>query len=433
MARPAARPAPWPVAARDRRLAVLLAIPALLLYGLLAWRLAAGEYLEYFNLAFDFDPSRAVTSLATASPEFLGFKHPLFELLRPLGWPLRGLGLGAKQAAALLIAGFGAASVALCFLFFRAAGIERGLAVPLTVLFAVSGTQLFISVIVETYGVAAFSIVLTWWLAALRLAHPGSCPRAPYAAGLLTLGTTVTNVMQSLLAEALVAWRQGGVAAAFWRCLRFGLLVGGLAAVLCLGLWYETLLTALQDPVQAAKEVYWLRTKGERVGLFAILENFLGFAFVAPSYSWVTLPGNLVMRDFRSWDFTGAGVIAAPLWLAFLVSGTVGAACHPRYRWLALGLVLALIGNVILHLDFQFRGSLFIYTGHVHFLVLGLAAGLAPHLAARSLIGRSYAGCVLLLALLIAANNLPIVFGFTGDFQTVQTPCPKPCFDPTQH
>ena len=59
-------------------------------------------------------------------------------------------------------------------------------------------------------------------------------------------------------------------------------------------------------------------------------------------------------------------------------------------------------------------------------------ATLAPHLAARSLVGRSYAGCVLLLALLIAANNLPIVFGFTGDFQTVPMPCPKPCFDPTQ-
>jgi len=433
MAPTAEPPGAWPITAGDRRLALWLALPALAIYGLLAWRLAGGEYLDYYNLAFDFDPSRAVTSLATTAPEFLGFKHPLFELLRPLAWPLLGLGLDAKQASGLLIAGFGAASVALCFLFFRAAGIECGFAVPLSGLFAVSSTQLFISVIVETYGVAAFSIVLTWLLAALRLTRPGCCPRLPYAAALLTIGTTVTNVMQSVLAEGILAWREGGPVRAFRRCLRFGLIVGILTALLCLIAWFDTLRAALQDPVQAAKEVYWLRTKGERAGLATLLETFLGFGFVAPRYSWVMLPGDIPMRDFRSWEFVGVGAVAAPLWLAFLASGAVGAACHPRYRWLALGLALALVGNFLLHLDFQFRGSLFLYAGHMHFLVLGLAAGLAPHLSARSVLGRVYAGFVLLLGLLIAANNLPILFSFTGDFQAVQMPCPKPCFDASQN
>jgi len=431
MLKATASPSEQPPDARDRRLALLLALLAMALYGPLAWRLAAGEYLDYFNLAFDFDPNRAVDSLATDGADFLGFKHPLFELLRPLAWPLRSLGLDPKQAAALLIAGFGAASVGLCFLFFRAAGIARGFAAALAGLFAISCTQLFIAAIVETYGVASFSIVLTWLLAALRLAGFGVWPWVPYAVGVLTLGTTVTNVVQSVLAEALLAWQRGGPIAAIRRCLRFGLILGVLVALLVLALWFDTLRAALQDPMQAAREVYWLRTKGERSGAWSILESFLGFSIVAPVYSWVTLPGEIRMRDFRAWDFTWTGGLAVALWLGFFMAGAIGAALHPRYRLWALGLFLALVCNLVLHLDFQFRGSLFLYTGHVHFLVLALGAGLAPHLSPGSRAGRAYLGVVLLLGLLVAANNLPLVFAFTGDFQAVQMPCPKPCFDPT--
>ena len=32
----------------------------------------------------------------------------------------------------------------------------------------------------------------------------------------------------------------------------------------------------------------------------------------------------------------------------------------------------------MLHMHYQFRGSLFIYAGHLHFLVFALGAGLAP-------------------------------------------------------
>jgi hypothetical protein len=428
---PLRTPEPLPTATltrADGRLAAMIGAIALAVYGALAWRLAQGEYLDYYNLAFDFDPNMTVEALATSSKNFIGFKHPLIEALRPLAWPLLALGLDAKSAASLVIAGFGAASVVLCYLFLRKAGIERPLAGLLAALFAVSSTQLIVSITVETYGVAGFTIVLTWLVAQARLDDPGRFRVLPYVAGVLTFGTTITNVVQSFLAEALLAWHQGGLRQAILRCVRFGLILAVPIAVLVLLLWFRPLLAALQDPVQALKEVYWLRTKGEKVGLLEVLEAFLVHSFVMPHYTWVTLPGNIQMRDFREWNFPLLGAIAAPLWLLFLAAGTIGAFMHRRYRIIALGLAAALAFNLVLHLDFQFRGSLYLYTSHAHFLVLGLAAGLAPHLSVARPAGRAYAAAVLLLTLLLAANNLPIAAAFTSDFDVVNMPCPKPCF-----
>ena len=60
---------------------------ALALYVVLGLRLARGQYLDYYNLAFDFDPARYVSTFALPSADPGGFKHPLILLLRPLAWP----------------------------------------------------------------------------------------------------------------------------------------------------------------------------------------------------------------------------------------------------------------------------------------------------------------------------------------------------------
>ena len=76
----------------DRWILALVMLASLALYGPLAWRLAQGAYLDYYNLAFDFDPIRTVSALTASPPDFLNVKHPLFVLLRPLAWPLLLLG-----------------------------------------------------------------------------------------------------------------------------------------------------------------------------------------------------------------------------------------------------------------------------------------------------------------------------------------------------
>jgi hypothetical protein len=429
--RPVAMSAPSStrLSAPDGMVMAAVVVVCLALYGTLAFRLAQGDYLDYYNLGFDFDPIRTVDALASATPDFLGVKHPLFVLLRPLAWPLLLAWLTAKEAAALVLAGFGSASATLCFVFLRKAGVERAIAVALTLLFIVSGSQLFTAIIAETYGVAGFSIILTWVIAQARLADPDRYRRLRYAAAVLTFGTTITNTVQSFIAEMLVAWQWEGFLRAIRRCVLFGLVLLVPVVVLAFAVWHHDLLIALRDPVLAVKQVYWLRAQGARTGPGEVLLTFFTFSFVSPHYSWLMLPEGTNMRDFRAYDFPPAGVIAAPLWLAFAAIGTVAAFCHRRYRVIAAGLAAALVFNLLFHLDFQFRGSLYLYAAHLHFLIFALACGLAPFLRIASVPGKLYAAVVLLLVLLVGADNLPIAAAFVSDFDHVQSTCPAPCAD----
>jgi hypothetical protein len=408
-----------------------LSLLAFALYGTLAFRLAQGQYLDYYNLAFDFDPIRTVDALASNPPDFLNVKHPLFVLLRPLAWPLLALGFTAKESAALVLSGFGASTVALCFVFLRNIPIERPIATALTLLFIVSGAQVFTSIIAETYGVAGFSIVLTWYIAQARLVDAARFRVLRYVAGVLTFGTTVTNVMQTFIAEMVVAWRWYGVRRAIWRCILFGMILAVPIVILCVAVWFNTLVEELKDPVLALKHVWWQQTKGPRAGPLQVLITFFGFSFVSPQYSWLLLPEGINMRDFRAWSFDSIGAIAAPLWLTFWVVGAVAALTHRQYRLVATGMAVALAANLAFHLDFQFRGSLYIYAAHMHFLIFALGAGLAPWLSVRSLAGKVYAGAVVLLALMIAANNLPIARNFVTDFDAVSLSCAPPCTEQT--
>jgi hypothetical protein len=417
------------LSAQDNALMAVFAILCLSLYGTLAFRLAQGVYLDYYNFAFDFDPVRTVDALATSPPDFLGIKHPLIVLLRPLAWPLLFAGLTAKESAALTLAAFGSATATLCFVFLRKSAIDRPIAAALTLLFIVSGAQVFTAIIAETYGIAGFSIILTWVIAQVRLADPDRFRRLRYVAAILTFGTTITNVMQTAIAELLVAWRHVGLLKAITSCLRFGLILLILVAVLSAAIWYRDLRDALQDPILAIKHLYWLRTRGERTGAFEILLTFFTFSFVSPHYSWLMLPEGINMRDFRAYSFPLAGQLAAPLWLVFAAIGTVAAFCHRRYRLIAAGLAVALVVNLLFHLDFQFRGSLYIYAAHMHFLIFALACGLAPFLRISQRSGRVYTAAVLLLALLVGADNLPIAAAFVTDFDRVQTGCAPPCND----
>src|SRR5580658_2742276 len=87
------------IQAADLLLAALLGGVALALYVVLALRLARGQYLDYYNLAFDFDPARYVSTFALSPPDPGNFKHPLILLLRPLAVPFLAMGFNAKQAS----------------------------------------------------------------------------------------------------------------------------------------------------------------------------------------------------------------------------------------------------------------------------------------------------------------------------------------------
>ena len=65
----------------------------------------------------------------------------------------------------------------------------------------------------------------------------------------------------------------------------------------------------------------------------------------------------------------------------------------------------------------------------MHFLIFALAAGLAPWLSAAKMSGRAYIAVVLLLTLLVGADNLPIASVFVTDFDNSNATCAPPCAD----
>ena len=79
----------------------------------------------------------------------------------------------------------------------------------------------------------------------------------------------------------------------------FGLGVAVLCAMLTAIVWFDVLRQFLADPLAVAKEVYWQRTKGDRVGLVDVLWRLVGYTMVSPDFAVVWLPEGIGMWDVR--------------------------------------------------------------------------------------------------------------------------------------
>ena len=411
----------------DAVTALVLALAALAVYAGLALRLAQGQYSEFYNLAFDFDPPRYVALLALDEYERGNVKHPLTWLLRPFAWPLLAAGVAPKAAAGLVMAGFGAATVAVVFLYLRSLAVAAGIAVALAALFAVSGCQVFTAIIPEAYGPAGFGIACVWLLAVWRLADVRHGRRLRFAVAALSYGITTTNLLQPMLAEALVWWRHRGLRGAVAPMIRFAIVVGVVCVALTAIIWFDVLRQFLADPVAVAKEAYWQRTKGDRVGLVDVLLRLVGFGVVSPEFSVARLPEGVEMWDFRAPSFGPLALAATLLWHVFWLVGAIAAFRTRATRWLAAGLAATLGLNIAFHLDFQFRGSLYLYAAHTHFLVFALGAGLAPVLRPASIAARAYLAVVLVLLVLVGGVTLDRMLEFVQGFDAVHAGCPAHC------
>lgn len=411
----------------DGLIAMALVVAAGALYAAFGLRLAQGMFLDYYNLAFDLDPARYVALLVHEEFERGGVKHPLVVVLRPLAWPLLAAGVAPKAAAALIMAGFGAATVGVVFLFLRRLAIARPPAAVLAALFAVSGSQFFSAMIPEAYGPAAFGIACVWLLTVVRLRDPGRLTVLRYVTAAFAYGITTTNVLQSLIAEALVWLRHRGLTDAVRPMLVFGATLTALLAVLTAVVWYDVVLAALADPLGVVKSVYWQRTSGERVGVLDTALRLLGYTVVSPAYTVVPIEGGIRMLDFRTPSFSPLSAVAMLLWHLFWLAGAVAAFANRRTRWLAVGLAATLAVNFVFHLDFQFRGSLYLYSPHTHFLVFALGAGLATMLRPGSVAQRIYLAVALVLVVLVGSVTLDRAGQLATSFDDVAVQCDAPC------
>ena len=393
----------------DAGLSVLLGLAAFAAYAPLALALGQTVYSSFLNLAFDFDPAFFVRFLTSPdTPDGLGinFKHPLWFLFRPTAWPFMALGYEARQAAGLAMALVGAGSVSLCYGFARLLGAGRPESAAATLFFAATSTTLFTAIIPESYGWANFSILMLWCAYLYGVRSGALRWRLLVPVTLIATGVTLTNFMQGFVAGCF-APRDG----AGWRdrvqtlaalCVGVGLLVTVILVLVQPGdVWH-----VLTHPVQTFKVIYWQQTKGPKVGLSTLLQTFFGYSFFAPGYTPVRLGELVTMLDFREWRYGGLAGAAVLAWLAWLLANVgIGLrSAQARSVWLPLLVVVAL--NLLFHLSFQFRGSVYIYAAHLHFPIFALSLAAAPLVAQRSRgVRLGYCGALCSLALAAAVAN----------------------------
>ena len=388
---------------------------AFIAYAIFAVRASQGELYRDWNLLFDLDVGRFAQALArdasewTANTQANDVKHPYISLLRILTAPLRLLGVPWPVAAALLAASAGAGAVVCAVGFLRTlrvAPLDAGL---LGLFFALSSAQLFNAMLAESYVFSAFGLAFAWLLAVRRLNAPARHNRLALAPPVFLFGITVTNVVQAVIAEAIVRFRPDALRPFLVSMIRFGLVAGGIVAALIVLANPSVIAHVLRDPVQALKDVYWAQTEGPVEGPLQVARVFFDYTMVAPHFTEVTLDGGSRMIDFRDFKYSLHGLAALVLWQLMLAAGIWSVLRRNALPWrLAVGLGLALAFNFLFHLDFQYRGSIFLYATHWHFALFAIAA--ASALGARSLGARALTGWRIgLTALIVLAlsNNIP--------------------------
>jgi hypothetical protein len=411
----------------DVPIAVAIGVVCAVVYGWLAVLLSQSRYGNVDNLAFDFDPRLYLCTYADSPMAMGGIKHPLIVLLRPLVQALIYLGVAPHAAAGLWMAAIGGAGVGLWYLLLRAISVAHIIAIPFALLFAVSATQLFVSMIPEAYGPAGTALVGLWLLTSLRLNAPAATGIWRYAVAFATFGITITNMAQSFIAEFTIWYRNGTPIEACRRTAAFGMRLALLLVLPLLAVWHSVVWQVISDPVHFVKSAWWLQTFGEKAGLRPILMTFIEYVAVAPDHVGVPIVDGWDMRDYRAPLYSPIGFAAVAGWSLLLASGIVCGLRDRGMRWLTTGLLAAFAFNVLLHTRFQFRLSVFIYTSHVLVLGFALAAGLARVASRRTGTARAMALATYLLFMLVGTNNLPVAAAFAHDFRSPVIPAPLDC------
>lgn len=411
----------------DLAMALVLASGFFWLYAHFGLRLAQGIYFDYLNLAFDFDPPYFMDFLVGTLPSGVNYKHPLSMLFRPFASLFLLLGFEPKAAAALVMALFGGLTVALVYAFACLAQFGRLLAVAATLFFGASSTPLFTAIIVESYGWASFSIVLVWCVYLVGERAKVVPTQAALFAAVLAAGVTITNIMQAVVAYFCAKLKEQGFKKALLQTFMFGL-YAGLALVLVLAILQpQELWSVFSRPVQTAKEVYWLRTKGAATGVTELLLTYFGYSFVSPAFAQVALSPDVTMLDFRTFAYTRAEQLVVFGWWAFAAFGCVMGFRHRQFRYVAAPLLVVVVLNLLFHLDYQFRGSLYLYAAHLHFPIFALAMGAAPWAAGqRRSVSMVYAVMLLALAASVLVINMQRATVFVTLFDTLAFPPDAP-------
>lgn len=404
---------------------LLLAMFVFYIY--LGFTLARAEVFQDMDILFELDVPRVINDLTNFSEgHHRTYVHPIYVLLvNPLGSFLHLL-TGTQTGAAMMINSFlGALGVSLAFTFFYLFGGPLFNSLLLALVFGLSMSQIILFASPETGSLAVVSLLLTYILFLYGLQKKQLPWKWWVFAGVLTLGVTTTNFVQTFIAFSLLSFVLYKENVSFIRLganiVRYGFWVLGITAGLAL----------IQKVIYPNSSLFFLPAAyAEESGYASLLvleepllvagqelKQFFLVNFIAPFPDTFAMPerGTVGVTFSSSWNYSAVGYVALALWVGVLIFGMVKSWSYRKLMPFFLGITLCLLFNLLLHSIYGVgeKGKIeyLVYAGNFSFLIM---AFLSPFARSSS---RWITILLLVLIVLMGVNNLLVYRDILSAYQ----------------
>ncbi len=330
-------------------------------------------FYDQINIAFDFDqawffdmlayPPEAWKHRAAQETAPLLIKHPFIYLYRFPCELLQLLGLTPETSVVLLSLIFHTGTLVFSYFIFLEILESTRKATFLTVFMMLSSTYIVNGIVLDTYVLAGFWITCCFslYLKALKedALNTGWLKIFVYV---MAIGTTTYLLLLVLVLEISLIWSKK--AKHDYKKLAHYLAKGVMKSLtlffvfFCL-CYFQTIIAILSDPIAVIKRALWAVARpGEKEGFISIFNTFVIQSFIAPFHSVVEIEKNIFMADFRNGGFHWLGyALILPLLMLYILSfKNKSPLLFVSISWLMI--------TMIFHIEYQDRGSLFLYTGH---------------------------------------------------------------------
>jgi len=349
--------------------AILIFIASFIFYYLGCKELLTAGFYQQINIAFDLDQSHFFYSVAhdIDTERLLLIKHPFIYLYNYVIHALRLVGVSDNIAVIGLAQCFHSGSLVVSYYVFRTIGrttLESGF-----LTFGLAGTSTYIStgLVLDVYSLSIF------WISAIFLVickaeyqkQTGSIWLRSLIS-IMAIGTTSYLIVLVILMELSLEKKEG---IKFYNIFSSKLFYQQLFRIAVIGLmifiiiYFQVIIEISQDPIGVLKRIFWtVNRPGDKEGIVQVISVFSLFSILSPKVTSILLPEGITMIDLRDMDFSFLGwfiIILLTLSIVFKFKNNNKNHC---FLWLICLFWLAF--NVIFHTIYQYRGSLFLYTGH---------------------------------------------------------------------
>jgi len=334
-------------------------------------------FYEKINIAFDLDQSWYFDMVGRDSVDWiykvasdtrpLVIKHPFIYLYYYFGCILNNFGFSNNLSVIVLSQVFHSGSLVLSFFIFRNMG--RSSLESSFLIFGLAGTSTYIStgLVLDSYSLVIFWISAIFLVLSRSIYRNIECPLWGRAfISIMAIGTTSYLIVLVVLMESALAARikKNIFNGCFFKSIFKQLLrVFILGILLFCVVYFQIISDIIEDPVAVIKRVYWaVNRPGEKQGILQVISVFTVFSIISPRISYITLPGveSITMIDLRLMDFGYVG------WGALIIM-VLSISLKIKYKENRLFLIICFLWlgiNAGFHTVYQYRGSLFLYSGH---------------------------------------------------------------------